>query len=66
MSFFANLDLTFGTLPRDRFVLSVYYDSLNLTKSDTEILYDNGVPVTRLASPASTTSIVGVQMVFGF
>jgi hypothetical protein len=66
MSFFANLDLTFGALPRDRFVISLYYDTLNLTKSSSKILTDNGVPITTLAAPASRSSTLGAQMIFGF
>jgi hypothetical protein len=66
MSFFANLDLTFGTLPRDRFVVSFYYDSMNLSKSDPEPLTVNGLPSGNLYSPASSSSSLGALVIFGF
>jgi len=66
MSFFANLDLTFGTLPRDRFVLSFYFDSTNLSKSDSETLTVNGIPSGTIFAPSSTSSSFGALMVIGF
>lgn len=67
MAAFANLDLTFGTLPRDRFVISLYYDSMNLARSSPSDLYDNGTYTgVALAAPASKMSAVGAQMIFGF
>jgi hypothetical protein len=66
LSSFASLDLTFGTVPRDRFVLSIYYDSYRFGQSKPRLLTNNSIPVTNLGSLETKMDAIGVQAVFGF
>jgi hypothetical protein len=64
---FASLDFTFGGMPRDRFVLSFYYDTYRFAQSDPEEIKVNSVPTGIYTfQPDTDMSVAGVQLIFGF
>ena len=66
LSGFAEVNFTFGGIPRDRFVLSAYYDSYRFGKSKNADVTNNGVPAGVYYSYATNIDTVGVQAIFGF
>lgn len=66
LSGFAELNFTFGNIPRDRFVLSLYYDTYRFGQSKPVNITNGGVPAGTYASLETDYDTFGIQAIFGF
>lgn len=66
LSWFGNMEFTFGGSGKDNVTLSVYYDGYKFKQSDAELITNGGVPVGYLVQPYSDMTVYGARIAVGF